>query len=117
MRLLADDNVPRPAVWALRGQGLDVVSVSEESPGSTDTEILARCANERLTLLTLDKDFGELVFHRSLPAECGVVLLRLETESLSEFCNAVLAALQSRDDWTGFFTVVSNDRIRMRPLP
>jgi len=117
MRLLADENVPRPAVWALRAQGLDVVSVSEDSAGSSDTEILARCTSERLTLLTLDKDFGELIFHRGLPAECGIVLFRLETESLSEFCDAVLAALRSRDDWTGFFTVVSNDRIRMRPLP
>ena len=117
MRLLADENVPRPAVWALRDQGFDVISVSEDHAGSTDSEILARCASEKLTLLTLDKDFGELVFHHNLPAECGVVLFRLETESLSEFCDAVLAAVQSREDWSGFFTVVSNDRIRMRPRP
>ena len=28
-----------------------------------------------------------------------------------------LAAIDSRDDWVGHFSVVGDDRIRMRPLP
>ena len=117
MKFLADENIPRSAVRALRQEGFAVAWVSEDSAGSTDTDVLARCASEKLTLLTLDKDFGELVFHRGLPAECGVILFRVEAESPSEFCDTVLAALRSRDDWSGFFTVVSRDRIKMRPLP
>ena len=116
MKFLADENFPRPAVRALREQGIEVAWVSEDCPGSIDEDILARCTNHQLTLLTLDKDFGELVFHRGLPAECGVILFRVDAESPSQFAEIALAALRSRDDWSGFFTVVTRDRIRMTPL-
>lgn len=117
MNLLADENFPRSAIEALRKLGFDVASVADDSPGSTDEVVLARCAREKLTLLTLDKDFGERVFHRSWPAECGVILFRAESESPSEFSEIAVAALQSREDWGGMFAVVSRDRIRLRPIP
>jgi hypothetical protein len=66
--------------------------------------------------LTLDKDFGELVFHRGFPAGSGVILFRVEAESPSHFTRIALAALRSRGDWSGFFTVVESDRIRMNRL-
>jgi predicted nuclease of predicted toxin-antitoxin system len=116
MKFFADENFPRPAVRALREEGLEVAWATEFSPGSKDEDVLARCTSDKLTLLTLDKDFGELVFHRGLPAECGVILFRVDAESPSEFAEIALAVLRSRDDWSGFFTVVSRDRIRMRPL-
>lgn len=113
MKFLADENFPRPAVHALREHGFDV---EWESPGLSDEDILACCANNKLTLLTLDKDFGELVFHRGLPAECGVILFRVDAESPEQYTEITVAVLESRDDWSGFFTVVSRDRVRMRPL-
>ena len=71
MSLLADENFPRPAVIALRKSGFAVVWISEDNPGSSDEDVLARCAQEGCTLLTLDKDFGELRGSR------GTVSLRL----------------------------------------
>jgi len=99
MKFLADENFPRPAVRVLREQGFQIAWVSEDSPGSIDEDVLARCTSDRLTLLTLDKDFGELVFHRGLPAECGVILFRVDAESPSRFAETAEAALRSRDDW------------------
>jgi predicted nuclease of predicted toxin-antitoxin system len=64
MKFLADENFPRQAVRTLRENGFSVTSVAEDSAGSTDEDILARCATQELTLLTLDKDFGELVFRK-----------------------------------------------------
>ena len=116
MKFLADENFPRPAIRALWEQGFDIIWVSEDSAGSIDEDVLARCTSDKLTLLTLDKDFGELVFHHGLPAECGVILFRVDAESPSQFAEIALAALRSRDDWSGFFTVVTRDRIRMTPL-
>jgi len=116
MKFLADENFPRPAVRTLREHGFSVTWVAEDSPGSADEDILARCATQKLTLLTLDKDFGELVFRRSLPAECGVILFRADAESPAKLAEVALAALQSRDDWSGFFSVIASDRIRMRRL-
>jgi predicted nuclease of predicted toxin-antitoxin system len=71
MTFLADENFPRPTVYALRENGFEIAWVTEDSPGSPDQDVLARCAHNQFTLLTLDKDFGELVFRRGFPAECG----------------------------------------------
>jgi len=116
MRFLADENFPRPTIRALRDSGFEVASAAEQSPGLADEHVLASCVAATATLLTLDKDFGELVFRQSLPAECGVILFRVNSDSPRRFTSLVLAALQSRDDWNGFFSVVTNDRIRMTPL-
>jgi predicted nuclease of predicted toxin-antitoxin system len=117
MKFLADESFPGAALRALRRRGDDVAWMSEGDAGATDEAVLARSIREQRILLTLDKDFGELVFQQGLPAECGVILFRVDAESPSEFSDIVLAALQARDDWSGFFTVVSRDRVRMRPLP
>jgi predicted nuclease of predicted toxin-antitoxin system len=116
MKFLADENFPRPAVRALREHGFAVAWLTEDSPGLSDEEVLAKCATDKLILLTLDKDFGELVFQRGLPLGSGIVLFRVEAESPAQFIQIVLAALGSRDDWSGFFSVVTGDRIRMRPF-
>ena len=72
MRVLADENFPGPALAALRKAGWDVLSVAEECPGVPDEEVAALCANQQRILLTFDKDFGELVFRRGLPAGSGL---------------------------------------------
>ena len=67
---MADENFPRPALEVLRKAGFDVAWISEGQSGATDEQVLARSAAEGRTLLTFDKDFGELAFRRGLPAEC-----------------------------------------------
>jgi predicted nuclease of predicted toxin-antitoxin system len=116
VKFLADENFPRPTVYALRENGFEIAWVTEDCPGSADEDVLARCAHNQFTLLTLDKDFGELVFRRGLPAECGVILFRVDAESPAQVTEIALAALRSRDDWNGFFSVVGGGRIRMRRL-
>jgi predicted nuclease of predicted toxin-antitoxin system len=117
MKFLADENFPRAAVAALRESGVGVDWVTENMPGSSDEDVLACCAQEGRTLLTLDKDFGELVFRRRLPAPGGVILFRVDAATPADFADTVLSTVQSGVDWAGFFSVVSHDRIRMTPLP
>lgn len=74
MIFLADENFPRPAVVSFRERGFDVSSIAEDAGGVADELVLARCVAEKRTLLTLDKDFGELVFRHGLPSGCGVIL-------------------------------------------
>jgi hypothetical protein len=50
-------------------------------------------------------------------ASCGVILLRLGGESPQRDNRRAVEAIRSRTDWAGHFSVVTNDRIRMRPLP
>ncbi|HTP29093.1 MAG TPA: DUF5615 family PIN-like protein [Anaeromyxobacteraceae bacterium] len=117
MRFLANENFPRAAVTALRVEGHDTGWVRTDAPGATDEEVLGRARAEGRVLLTFDKDFGELVLKRGLSASPGVVLFRLPLEKPAELTHRVVAALAARDDWSGHFTVVEPERIRMRPLP
>ena len=116
MTFMADENFPRPALAALRVAGWDVVSVAEECPGISDEEVAALCSRSQRVLLTFDKDFGELVFRRGLPAGSGVVLFRFIPESPEEVADAAVALLQYQPDLRGTFCVLTRDRIRVRKM-
>ena len=49
--------------------------------GETDDAILARAQSEHRILISQDKDFGELAYRSGLPADCGVILFRLQSQS------------------------------------
>ena len=68
-------------------------------------------------LVTQDKGFAELAFRSGLPASCGVILLRLSGDNADRDNRRTIDAILSRTDWVGHFSVVTDDRIRMRPLP
>ena len=117
LRILANENFPGPLIRELRQRGHDVASVKESMRGAGDRDVLARAQEESRLVVTFDKDFGELAYRFALPASSGVILFRL-SGSGPEIDNArALAALESGIEWSGFFAVVSDDRIRVRPLP
>lgn len=116
MRFLANENLPRAAVEGLRAAGHDVAWIRTEAPGATDEQVLVRSRDEGRVLITLDKDFGELVMRRGLGASQGVVLLRLPLASPDHFAARAVAALTARNDWASHFSVIEDDRVRMRPL-
>lgn len=116
-RFLADENFLGDAVTALRAVGHEVAWIRTETPGITDREVLVRAVAEQRILLTFDKDFGELAYRYRLPAACGIVLFRITLPSPDATARLIKAVLQSRDDWSGHFSVVEEHRLRMRPLP
>jgi predicted nuclease of predicted toxin-antitoxin system len=117
MRIIANENVMATVVGELRNRGHDVLWVKESIPKAADDTVLARAQSEQRLVLTHDKDFGELAFRYVLPAECGVLLIRLSGSGRQADVDQVLKVVQSRDDWTGHFSVASRGRVRMRPLP
>jgi len=80
-------------------------------------EVLAIASAEGRTLLTFDKDFGDLAFRQGLPAKGGVVLFRAGLPSPAESASLALATLQSDVDWASSFCVVNERRMRVRLLP
>ncbi len=117
MRFLADENFPGDAVAALRNRGHNVTWIRTDSPGMSDVKVLELAQSESRIVITFDKDFGELAFHYKLPAQCGIILFRISSHSPEHVAQVALSALESRSDWTGNFTVVEDDRIRMTPIP
>ncbi|MHB8765032.1 MAG: DUF5615 family PIN-like protein [Deferrisomatales bacterium] len=117
MRILADENVPGPLIGALKERGHDVLSAKESLRAADDRAVLRRAQDESRVVVTFDKDFGELAFHAGLTASCGVVLFRLSGANPVEDNARALAALESRARWAGWFAVVTDTLIRLRPLP
>jgi uncharacterized protein DUF5615 len=117
MRWIANENVSGTVIRGLRQRGHDVVSVKESMHGESDEVILARAQAEQRLVLTHDKDFGELAFRRSLPAACGIVLFRLSGPDPETDNRRMLDVIDGREDWAGYFSVVTDRQIRVRPLP
>lgn len=117
MRILADENCPGDLVAALRARGHDVVWIRTESPGVTDRHIVNRAELEHRTIVTFDKDFGELIFRHRLSAPAGILFFRLNSLSPTRMISVGIHALESQPSWEGLFGVVTEKRIRIIRLP
>ncbi|MBI2193113.1 MAG: DUF5615 family PIN-like protein [Planctomycetes bacterium] len=116
MRIVADGNVSGSVIRELRRKGHDALSVKEAMRSESDEAVLRRAQSEERVVLTHDKDFGELAFRWGLPATTGVILYRLQGRNPKSVNRRVLEVFESRPDWSGCFAVVTEDRVRMRPL-
>ena len=116
-RLLANENFPRPALIALRAAGIDVEAVSEAMPHASDTQVLHHAAATGRWLLTFDRDYGELVFARAVPAPPAIVYLRQGAYAPAWPAEAVLALLGRAAFVAGHLVVISGRAVRRRLLP
>ena len=116
MHFLANENFPGAAVAALIAAGHDVVWVRNSAPGMSDPDVLAWGIRDERTLLTFDKDFGELARASALPSTRGVVLFRMPMPNPGDIGSRLGNMITSRDDWAGHFSVIEPGRIRMRAL-
>ena len=117
MRILADENCPGDLVAALRERGHHVAWVLTDSPGVSDRQILSRAQAERRTIVTFDKDFGELVFRHRLSSSAGILFFRLSGLSLARVIRIGVHAVQSQPSWNGLFGVVTESRLRIIQIP
>jgi predicted nuclease of predicted toxin-antitoxin system len=74
VRLLADENVPVPSIRLLRTAGYVVEAMIELAPGTPDPEVLSHARQHGQILITFDRDFGELVYHRGSAVPPGIIL-------------------------------------------
>jgi predicted nuclease of predicted toxin-antitoxin system len=117
VRILADENIPGHTVNALIAAGHDVSWIAKDAPSTSDEIILGLGQENERVVLTFDKDFGELVYRDRLPANSGVILLRLSTQAPREVTRIVLLALNTRPSWNGVFAVVLDEAVRVSELP
>jgi predicted nuclease of predicted toxin-antitoxin system len=115
VRFLLDESADARLGVHLRDLGHDVSAIAVDHPASLkDEEVLAIAHRERRTLITDDRDFGELVI-RDHYSHSGVIYLRLGAF-------AKLALKIERLDYTlnrhasdlDQFLVVTRERVRIR---
>lgn len=117
VRLLADENFPRPALLALRSAGVAVDSVSELMPSASDRDVLAYAVAHRQWLVTFDRDYGELVFSRKAATPEAILYLRQGAYAPEWPAEAILSILGDPSFASGHLVVISGRSVRRRPLP
>lgn len=113
MRFLVDECVgPSVASW-LRENNHDAKSAYEDCRGWADERILETARSEGRIVVTMDKDFGDMVFRMKLP-HCGIILLRSGFPSIAKKISMMQMALTLPEDQiSGRFIVVTETAIRI----
>lgn len=114
MRLLADENFPKPSVEGLRADGHNVLWARTDCAGWKDVALLDLAEADKRIVLTLDKDFWQIAVQRRIPLEqSGVALFRVHPatpENIEPLVRAFVAASQV---WTGHISIIAPDGIQM----
>lgn len=118
MRFLADETVPRPAVTLLEHAGHDIIAIHSDDLEREDVQVLDRGRREGRVLLTFDRDFGDLIFHRWYPDPPGVVYVRWRSVTPETLATRVhLLAVDDAANLPSMFTILLEDGLRRPPLP
>lgn len=117
MRFLADANVEAAIVHWLRAEGHDVLSAADFPAPCPDDHILEMADRQNRILITSDRDFGELVFRHNLASQ-GIILMRFQTPLQEDRLNLLRARWQTIVETAArHFTVLTDSKLRVRPLP
>jgi predicted nuclease of predicted toxin-antitoxin system len=113
IKFLVDVGVGRQVESWLLENGYDAKAVRDLNPRMADQEILAIAAQEQRMVITMDKDFGEMVY-RAKQSHAGVLLLGME-EATGEEKRRIVAEILGRhtDKLAGKFCVYRRGRLRI----
>lgn len=115
-KFIADESLGLQVARNLQKVGLEIVAVADFARGAPDTEILLKALKEKRILMTVDKDFGFLVFKERLLTS-GVVLVRLKDESIENLTKTIINFLLSyKKKLQGKFIVLSEGKVRIRDI-
>ncbi|MDH7555004.1 MAG: DUF5615 family PIN-like protein [Spirochaetota bacterium] len=114
LRFLIDVSVGKKVEQYILDMGYDILCVRDINPKATDKEILHIAVNENRIVVTLDKDFGELVYNSGL-VHSGVLLLRFEDEKANKKIEILQEILNKySNQLEGNFCVYQNGRLRIK---
>jgi predicted nuclease of predicted toxin-antitoxin system len=114
IHFVADEGVDAPIVHSLRDAGFNVLYIAEEAPRTEDDKVLLMANDQQRVLITLDKDFGELVY-RMQQSHAGVILVRLGGFKPKRKAEIVLEAVKKHEEkLMNAFTVIHKGIIKIR---
>src|ERR1043166_9517212 len=78
MKLLANENFPLKSVEYFKSKNFDIKAIGVDNPSIKDSVVIEIAIEEERTILTFDRDYGELIFKYSYKPAQGVIYLRLD---------------------------------------
>lgn len=116
VRFLADENVPFRLIQKLADRGHEVIRVQDLAVAAADRVVLEHAVRLSAVLITLDSDFGTLVFAQGNKPPPGIVLLRLGAVQLVDVLAEVVDVIEVEMATSGRFLVVGREGVRLRSL-
>jgi predicted nuclease of predicted toxin-antitoxin system len=120
VKFLIDNNLsPVPAVL-LKAAGHDAVHLRELGmQAATDEAVLAHARSESRVLISADTDFGGLLARSGAPSPSVLLIRRLAGRRAVDQSAIIQANLEqvAEDLETGAIVVLSDEWVRIRPLP
>ena len=115
LRILVDVNVGIAVATSLQVSGHDVIFAGDVDWCMPDIDMLALAQREGRIILTMDTDFGELVYHTRQP-HSGVLLLRMPGATREEKTGIVQEIIDRYGTQPpDHFCVYQKGRLRVRP--
>jgi predicted nuclease of predicted toxin-antitoxin system len=115
MDFLVNENFPLSSIGILRYNSHNIKSIAAEFSGITDKEVMDIALREDLTILTFDRDYGELIFKYDYKPSAGVILFRWDHFSPTEPGQFLVELLRNSSfDFRKCLTVISRNSIRQR---
>lgn len=116
MKFLTDVGVGRVVENWLHIQVHDCKAIRDLDPRMTDKEIIQLAVAEQRIVVTMDKDFGELVYHSGM-SHYGILLLRLDDANGAEKAQIVVHILEHyASQLENHFCVFQGERLRIRKV-
>jgi len=113
-KIIIDVGVGRIIEEWLSREGFNVIAIRKLNPEMADLDIIRLANNENAFIISMDKDFGELVFKSHLLHK-GILLLRLEDAVAEEKLSAIQNIfLNYFSQIQNIFCVYQNGKLRIR---
>lgn len=116
-KFLANENIPLATILRLRDEGFDVASISLDAPSVKDREVMQISIDENRTIITFDRDYGELIYKYDFRPPAGVIYLRMQNYQPEEPAELLLKLLNNPNfEFVGLFTVADEKSVRQRKI-
>jgi predicted nuclease of predicted toxin-antitoxin system len=113
--IIADENIDRNVILALRKANHKITSIAENYPGISDEDVINLTITLEGILLTCDKDIGEWVFAHGRKG-FSVLFLRYEKEETTEIIKNIILILEKLTADEHVFISITKNKIRQRRI-
>ena len=114
IKFLIDVGVGKGVEEFLAIEGFDTKAVRDINPSMSDREVLRLALTEKRMIITMDKDFGELVYKSNLGHE-GILVLRIEDANIADKVRIISEIVTSYiEEINNSFCIYHRGKLRIR---